>query len=220
MQIFVDMDSVLTNFNKAIIPVLADPSVAIAEQRLARATRSLHLMPIPITTVVHDYQIVYGRMGKFFQQYMPVVDEFRESYDHWKDAIGKAMPDGFFQNLEPMSDATELMIGIREFDRVPTILTKPVNKTGDDHEMQCRVEKLHWIVDHFGARPLNFLCVYDKSEYSGPGRVLIDDQLKNIREWVSRGGIGICHETANLTLGRLKTISLEESSKPTGPGLR
>ena len=136
MQIFVDMDSVLTNFNKAIIPVLADPSVAIAEQRLARATRSLHLMPIPITTVVHDYQIVYGRMGKFFQQYMPVVDEFRESYDHWKDAIGKAMPDGFFQNLEPMSDATELMIGIREFDRVPTILTKPLNKNGDDHEKQ------------------------------------------------------------------------------------
>ena len=51
----------------------------------------------------------------------------------------------------------------------------------------------------------------DKQRFARDGRtqapnILIDDHEKNIREWESKGGIGIHHTSVERTIARLKEI--------------
>lgn len=45
---------------------------------------------------------------------------------------------------------------------------------------------------------------HKKQQYSGPGRIIIDDTESNIVEWNSKGGIGIWHKNARDTIKRLQ----------------
>ena len=52
-----------------------------------------------------------------------------------------------------------------------------------------------------------FVKAVEKQDYSGPGKVLIDDSPMNIEQWQARGGIGILHKgDATETLAVLNSI--------------
>lgn len=61
--------------------------------------------------------------------------------------------------------------------------------------------KAHWIANAFLPQRGRFalldliLCSgKDKQYLAGPSRVLVDDRIKNINEWVAAGGIGVHHK--------------------------
>ena len=54
---------------------------------------------------------------------------------------------------------------------------------------------------------INLVKREDKQKYAvtdGVQNILIDDYLKNIREWEAAGGIGIWHTDASKTINTLK----------------
>jgi hypothetical protein len=54
-----------------------------------------------------------------------------------------------------------------------------------------------------------FSDTYKKANYSGEGKILIDDRLEpNIEMWRSKGGIGIHHTSASDTISQLKELGL------------
>ena len=57
---------------------------------------------------------------------------------------------------------------------------------------------------------INLVQRRDKQDYEtddrGQPAILIDDHMKNIKEWQAAGGIGIHHTTATNTISRLKKM--------------
>lgn len=95
--------------------------------------------------------------------------------------------DGFFENLEMMPDAKLLWDTVKNYD--VEILTglplPPLFKRSDK-------EKRNWVKKHLIPNP-PVITTYsrEKLKYSKPGHLLIDDRVKNIKEWESKGGHGI-----------------------------
>lgn len=107
--------------------------------------------------------------------------------------------------LEPMVDAYDLWNAIKHLK--PKILTAVPSKI----EMQrAPSDKIEWVKKYlskdvevnFGPHSIN------KQEWCKPGDVLIDDSPINIVQWESRGGYGILHSTASLTIKNLKELSI------------
>ena len=56
---------------------------------------------------------------------------------------------------------------------------------------------------------INLVKREDKQKYAmsdGVANILIDDYIKNIREWEAQGGIGIHHTSAKNTINSLKKL--------------
>ena len=56
---------------------------------------------------------------------------------------------------------------------------------------------------------INLVLRSQKQKYAttgGKANVLIDDYIKNIKEWESKGGIGIHHTSVPKTIGELKKL--------------
>ena len=104
----------------------------------------------------------------------------------------------FFANLKPLPDWKTLWNFIRKFD--PYILTAAPNssfeKASDDKRTWC---KKYLKIDNSRVYTVQR---HDKKQFARDGRdgrpnVLIDDHLKNIKEWTDNGGIGVLHEPFN-----------------------
>jgi hypothetical protein len=48
----------------------------------------------------------------------------------------------------------------------------------------------------------------NKKDYARPNSILIDDNVKNIADWIGAGGIGILHTSAEDTIKQLKKLGL------------
>lgn len=74
----------------------------------------------------------------------------------------------------------------------------------------CFGGKAEWIKNNFGKWALRDLIICsgdDKELLAGPGRILIDDRLKNVMAWQQAGGIGILHQgDFERTLARTKDV--------------
>jgi 5'(3')-deoxyribonucleotidase len=148
-------------------------------------------------------------------------------FDGWKAEIAKTRPevnddtkglwsvvkdeDHFYLNLPMLPDAQELMSFLRETEIPLAILTAlPRRNTVPDAESDKRT----WIKKYidpsieFNIGPF----AIDKQNFAKPGRVLIDDNDKNIAQWNAKGGIGILHRTLQATLEELVKV-LEEQEE-------
>lgn len=72
-------------------------------------------------------------------------------------------------------------------------------------------DKMEWIKKHMRPQPHFSNIVYrdqkkDHAVTNGVANILIDDWNKNIKEWVSLGGIGIKHKNTVETIAALKKL--------------
>ena len=123
-----------------------------------------------------------------------------------KDAKWKALSKvpKFWANLEPMSDAMMLWRYIKPHQAY--ILSTPSKRMAT-----CKPEKLEWIRKHLGnVEQIHLVPRDDKQKFAitkdGTPNLLIDDYEKNIKEWVSAGGIGIRHINSINTISQLRKI--------------
>ena len=109
---------------------------------------------------------------------------------------------GFWANLDWMPGGRRLYQFIARYD--PHVLSAysgrdPSSKNG----------KMKWLNKHtkFNRSKINLVRRAEKKKFAttkGKPNILIDDYLKNIKEWEAKGGIGIHHTNISKTLGELK----------------
>jgi len=114
---------------------------------------------------------------------------------------------GFWENLEWMPGAKRLYQKIMKYD--PYILSAYSGR-----DPTSRNGKMKWLAKNTDFKKSNILLVMrsQKQKYAttnGKPNVLIDDYIKNIKEWEDKGGIGIHHTAVPKTLNELKRLGFK-----------
>ena len=114
---------------------------------------------------------------------------------------------GFWDNLEWMPGSKKLYQRIAKYD--PYILS-----AYSARDVNSPKGKYKWIAKNTKIPKSRVLLVKrsQKQSYAtdkGEPSVLIDDYIKNIREWESKGGIGIHHTDVSKTLRELSNIGFK-----------
>ena len=114
---------------------------------------------------------------------------------------------GFWENLEWMPNAKKLYQSITRYDT--KILSAYTNK-----DPNSRIGKMKWLSKNtnFKRKNIHLVLRSQKQNYAVSDEkpnVLIDDHPKNIREWESKGGIGIHHTSVSKTMGELKRLGFK-----------
>lgn len=113
-----------------------------------------------------------------------------------------ACPD-LYRRLDPMPDMKELWDYVKKYN--PILLTAiPRRWSWPD----VTAQKREWAYEHLGPSvEVRFgPHAIDKQYHCRkPNAILIDDNSKNIVQWISRGGIGIEHKSAADSIAQLKS---------------
>ena len=114
---------------------------------------------------------------------------------------------GFWANLDWMPGAKRLWNFISKYDT--EILSAYSNRDGTS-----RTGKLKWLSKNTKIKrgKINLVMRSDKQKYAmtdGKPNVLIDDYIKNIKEWEAKGGIGVHHTSVGKTISELKSLGFK-----------
>ena len=113
----------------------------------------------------------------------------------------------FWANLDWMPGAERLHDFITRYDAY--ILSAYSNR-----DRNSKVGKMKWLRKNTKFKRANIHLVMrsEKQIYAmtdGKPNVLIDDYMKNIKEWEAKGGIGIHHTNVGKTISELKKIGFK-----------
>ena len=114
---------------------------------------------------------------------------------------------GFWENLEWMPGAKRLYQKIMKYN--PYILSAYSGR-----DPTSRNGKMKWLAKNTDFKKSNILLVMrsQKQKYAttnGKPNVLIDDYIKNIKEWESKGGIGVHHTSVSKSIGELNRLGFK-----------
>jgi|TARA_B110000285_G_scaffold109391_1_gene124158 hypothetical protein len=114
----------------------------------------------------------------------------------------------FWHKLEWMPGAKGMWKHVKN-NRVPHILSAYAS-----WDKNCRRGKTFWIGKNLGtpASNINLVRREEKQKLAtanGVPNILIDDHIKNIKEWEAAGGIGIRHTSAAKTISQLKKLGIK-----------
>jgi len=131
------------------------------------------------------------------------LPDFSEANKEDKWNALKSVPK-FWANLKPMPDGLLLWKFIRQHNA--WILSTPSKRMDT-----CKPEKIEWIRKHLGdVEHIYLVPREDKQKFAmsedGTPNLLIDDHVKNIDEWKSKGGIGIRHINTMKTISQLRKL--------------
>lgn len=131
------------------------------------------------------------------------LPNFPEADKEEKWSALKSVPK-FWANLKPMPDGLLLWKFIRQHNA--WILSTPSRRMET-----CRPEKIEWVRKHLGnVEHIYLVPREDKQKFAmsedGTPNLLIDDHIKNINEWESKGGIGIRHINTMKTISQLRKL--------------
>jgi len=158
-----------------------------------------------------DVPSVYCDMDMVLCDFMKKADEVTggsfvtaDKVERWKQISNTK---GFWENLEWMPGAKRIHQMIIKYDA--HILSAfsgkdPSSKNG----------KMKWLSKNTSFKRGNIHLVErsQKQAYAmtdGEPNVLIDDYIKNIKEWEEKGGIGIHHTAVPKTLNELKRLGFK-----------
>ena len=127
-----------------------------------------------------------------------ITGEYHTDNKFWKP-IDKAGTD-FWVNLEWIPDGKQLWDYIKKYN--PELLSSPSIKN------DSRVGKRLWVKRELPGSHLILRSASNKQEFASPESILIDDRVRNIEQWISAGGIGILHTSANDSIKQLKQLNL------------
>ena len=113
----------------------------------------------------------------------------------------------FWENLAFMPGARRLLQRIQKYD--PYILSAYT-----DRDSRSKGGKIKWVQKNTKIPKSRILVVKraQKQAYSthnGEASVLIDDYIKNIKEWENKGGIGVHHTDVSKTLNELTKLGFK-----------
>ena len=113
----------------------------------------------------------------------------------------------FWANLDWMPGAERLHDFITRYDAY--ILSAYSNR-----DRNSKVGKMKWLRKNTKFKRANIHLVMrsEKQIYAmtdGKPNVLIDDYMKNIKEWEAKGGIGIHHTNVGKTISELKKLGFK-----------
>jgi hypothetical protein len=107
----------------------------------------------------------------------------------------------FWVGIPWMPDGHQLWDYIKKYN--PILLSSPSTSESS------RIGKRLWAKKYMPGTKLILAFPDQKANYSGEGKILIDDRLEpNIQMWRSKGGIGIHHTNASDTISQLKELGL------------
>jgi len=114
---------------------------------------------------------------------------------------------GFWENLDWMPGAKKLYQRVAKYDN--HILSAYSGKDGNS-----RIGKMKWLSKNTKFKRGNIHLVFrsQKQQYAttdGKPNVLIDDYIKNIKEWESKGGIGVHHTSVGKSIGELNRLGFK-----------
>jgi hypothetical protein len=95
--------------------------------------------------------------------------------------------------------------------------------TGAPSSRVFQEQKREWVARIFGPEfVVHVVPKKLKQEYSGPGKVLIDDAPANIEQWVARGGHGILHtgDHASTVKALQELVALHQANEGQESGAR
>ena len=77
-----------------------------------------------------------------------------------------------------------------------------------------KVGKMKWLAKNtnFKRSRIHLVIRSQKQSYettNGKPNILIDDYIKNIKEWESKGGIGVHHTSVSKTINELKRLGFK-----------
>ena len=113
----------------------------------------------------------------------------------------------FWANLEWMPGSRKLYQFIKRYD--PYVLS-----AYSARDPNSQVGKKKWLKKNteFKKSRINLVKREQKQKYAitdGKPNVLIDDYIKNINEWESKGGIGVHHTNVSKTISDLKRLGFK-----------
>lgn len=132
--------------------------------------------------------------------YMPEIINNASNFQ-WPDLY--ALAPNLYRDLPPTKDMHELWDYVKKYN--PVMLTAIPRRWSWPKVTQ---HKREWMAEHIGAHvEVRFGPHAEDKQFhcKKPNDVLIDDNHKNITQWISRGGIGILHTSAADTIAQLKT---------------
>tara|TARA_Y100000296_G_scaffold75712_1_gene95650 strand:+ start:179 stop:694 length:516 start_codon:yes stop_codon:yes gene_type:complete len=114
---------------------------------------------------------------------------------------------GFWANLDWMSGAKRLYQFIEKYD--PFVLSAYTAR-----DPNSRNGKMKWLKKNtnFKRSHIHLVLRSQKQAFAvknGNPNILIDDYIKNIKEWEAKGGIGIHHTNVGKTLAELKRLGFK-----------
>ena len=114
---------------------------------------------------------------------------------------------GFWANLEWMPGAKRLWDFISKYDT-------EILSAYSGRDPTSRTGKLKWLSKNTKIKrgKINLVMRSDKQKYAttnGKPNILIDDYIKNINEWETKGGIGIHHTNVSKSIAELKRLGFK-----------
>jgi hypothetical protein len=105
----------------------------------------------------------------------------------------------YFYKLELHDDAEHLWTYTKQYN--PKFLTGlPMMANGKE-------QKQRWVAEKFGPEWETIVVPKrEKQFYSGPNKVLVDDTIVNISQWVNKGGHGVHHSDVWKTIAQLEEL--------------
>lgn len=204
VQVYLDMDGVLADFDKAIY---SNKDYLNSKQTLNNVLKGM-----PELAKLSEDELKVRLRGPQKDPGLKALKSAFENYRSKKYEI--AGKDGFFLNLEEMPGAKELINGVTAITGVkPNILTAPIQSSRET----CEKEKSAWMQQHFGGLYNKFFCDLNKAKYAqrNPGNILIDDREKYTGPWERAGGTAIFYKgNASAALSELKKIVAVNSVPP------
>ena len=107
---------------------------------------------------------------------------------------------GFWVGIEWMDDGKILWEYLKSNFKDVELLSSP------SRAENSRLGKRLWVRNHKLGVKLNLEYSRSKHKYAAPNHVLIDDREDIIKDWESKGGIGILHTSAENTIVKLLNI--------------
>ena len=104
---------------------------------------------------------------------------------------------GFWVGMDWMDDGKELFNLLKENFNVE-LLSSP------SRAESSRLGKRLWVRNHKLGVKLNLEYSRSKHKYAAPNHVLIDDREDIIKDWESKGGVGILHTSTKNTIKCLR----------------
>lgn len=139
-------------------------------------------------------------------------NELKKEHDknskNWTESFRKKVKGDpkFWETLDLMPGARSLWSVLKKHD------TYILSAYATWDEENSKRGKLKWLAKHLRVPESRVYLVEreDKEKYSkDKSTILIDDYVKNIREWEAKGGTGITFKSADQVISELKRLGIE-----------
>jgi len=149
---------------------------------------------------------IYCDMDGVLADFVKFANE--KSGGKFTDSHWDKLPDNTYELLDPMPDAKKLFSFINKY-RLYILTAYPSAKRGNISK-EAPEDKIMWMkkVFNFPRSKIYTVLRAEKKDYAKENAILIDDDVRNIKEFKAAGGVAILHTSADSTIKRLKELGL------------